>query len=137
MSSSYEILHGIKTVCAAIQGVKTCQLGIETPMLPSSYPMIRVVLSVSREKKEGEPIYRPLLEVLVYYGEMVRPLAEDALDDQLEWLLATEDKIKTAVCTNAGWHGRWLETVWDEDRIPGLKIFASRFEVWGYNSRPK
>jgi hypothetical protein len=70
------------------------------------------------------------MEILIYYGEMVRPLNEGGLDDQLEWLLAMEDKIKTAVIPGQGWRARWIETVWDEDRIPGLKIFASRFEVY-------
>lgn len=125
----YQILLGIKAACATIPGVKTCQIGIETPILPTSYPMIRIVLSVARERTEGDP-WSPLLELLVYYGEMVRPLSEGALDDQIEWLLATEDAIKTAIIPGNGWRARWVETVWDEDRIPGLKIFASRFEVW-------
>ena len=126
----YQILLGMKTACAAIPGVTTCQIGIETPIVPTSYPMIRIVLSVERERDEGNP-WKPLMEVLIYYGEMVRPLNEGALDDQIEWLLATEDAIKRALIPGSGWRARWIETVWDEDRIPGLKLFASRFEVYG------
>jgi hypothetical protein len=127
--TQYQILVGIKAACAAIPGLTTCQMGIETPILPTSYPMLRVVLSVSRERDEGDP-WRPQMDILIYYGEMVRPLSEGGLDDQIEWLLDMEDKVKTALVPGSGWRARWVETVWDEDRIPGLKIFASRFEVW-------
>lgn len=128
--TSYEILEGIRSSCAAIPGLKTCQIGIETPIVPDAYPMLRVVLSTCRERNEGDP-WGPILEILVYYGEMVRPLNETGLGDQLEWLLGMEDKIKSAIIPGNGWRAHWIETVWDEDRIPGLKIFASRFEVWG------
>lgn len=130
MMTTFEILTAIRDQCASIPGIATCQLGIETPIVPESYPMIRLVLSVTREREDGDP-WRPLLELLIYYGEYVRPLNEGGLSDQHEWLLDMEDKIKSAVIPGQGWRGRWVETTWDEDRIPGLKLFASRFEVWG------
>jgi hypothetical protein len=34
------------------------------------------------------------------------------------------------VIPGQGWRAQWIETVWDEDRVPGFKLFASRFEVW-------
>ncbi|MGQ9815720.1 MAG: hypothetical protein ACUVR3_11330 [Candidatus Roseilinea sp.] len=128
--TSFEILKGIRDQCAAIPGIRTCQIGIETPIAPDVYPIIRVVLSVTREHEQNGDPWRPVLEILIYYGEYVRPLDEGGLSSQHEWLLAMEDKIKSAVIPGHGWRGRWLETTWDEDRIPGLKLFASRFEVW-------
>ena len=126
--TSYQILTAIRDACAAIPGLASCRLGIETPIVPDAYPMIRVVLSVSRERTEGNP-WAPLLEIIVYYGEYVRPFKTDDIGDQHEWLLAMEDQIKTAIIPGHGWRARWVETVWDEDRIPGLKLLASRFEV--------
>lgn len=128
--ASYQILAGIRDACAQIAGLTTCQIGIETPIVPDAYPMLRVVLSVTRERNEGDP-WGPLLEIIVYYGEYVRPLKTGDIGDQHEWLLGMEDKIKTAIIPGNGWRARWIETVWDEDRIPGIKLFASRFEVWG------
>ncbi len=127
--SSYQILTAIRDACATLEGLETCQIGIETPIAPDAYPMLRLVLSVSRERAEGDP-WAPLMEVTIYYGEYVRPLTETSLGEQLDWLLAMEDKIKSAVIPGHGWRARWVETVWDEDRIPGLKLFASRFEVF-------
>lgn len=91
--------------------------------------MLRVVLSVECERTEGNP-WAPLMEIILYYGEYVRPRTETSLGDQLDWLLGKEHEIKSALIPGNGWRARWIETVWAEDRIPGLKLFASRFEVF-------
>lgn len=127
--SMWEVLEGIKTACSSISDLATCQIGIETPIVPTAYPMLRVVPSVLRSS-ETSPPWQPEMEILVYYGEYVRPLNEGGLESQYEWLLTVEDKIKAAIVPGAGWRARWQETVWDEDRIPGMKLFCSRFVAW-------
>lgn len=128
----YQILAGMRDACSTIPGLTTCRIGIEMPIVPESYPMLRIVLSETRDSEQGNP-FKPLMGVLVYYGEFVRPLDEGGIDAQYEWLLAMEAAIKTAIIpVGRGWKAHWVETVWDEDRIPGFKLFASRFEVWGF-----
>lgn len=127
--TSYQKLAGIRDACKSLPGITTCQIGIETPIVPDAYPMVRVVLSVTRERDEGNP-WVPTIEIIVYYGEYVRPLNEGGLDSQHEWLLDMEDRIKSAVIPGHGWRARWIKTNWDEDRFPGLKVFESLFEVW-------
>lgn len=127
--SNWEILEGIKAACSTIADLSTCQIGIETPIVPTAYPMLRVVPSVLRER-EGFAPWKPEMEILVYYGEYVRPLDEGGLEAQYAWLLDMEERIKRAIIPGTGWRAKWIETVWDEDRIPGMKLFCSRFAVW-------
>jgi len=130
MTSPFQKLAGIRDACATLPGLATCRIGFETPILPRSYPLLRLVLSVTREQQQGNP-WDPLMEIVVYYGENVRPLDEGGLEAQHAWLMDMEDKIKHAIIPGDGtWRAQWVETAWDEDRIPGLKLFASRFEVW-------
>lgn len=128
MMTTWEILTGIRDACSGIADLATCQIGIETPIVPTAYPMLRVVPSVLRPREKTPP-WRPDMEIIVYYGEYVRPLDEMSLEAQYEWLLGIEDRIKRAIVPGAGWRAAWEDTVWDEDRIPGLKLFASRFIV--------
>lgn len=127
--SLWGVLTGIRDACAELPDLATCQIGIETPIVPTAYPILRLVPSVLRERDDATP-WSPGMELLVYYGEYVRPLDEGGLEAQYEWLLGREDAIKRAVIPGSGWRARWIDTVWDEDRIPGMKMFCSRFEVW-------
>jgi len=65
----------------------------------------------------------------VYYGELAHPFNEGGIEAQYEWLLEMEQRIKTALIPGAGWISRWQETILDEDRLPGYKLFVSRFVV--------
>lgn len=127
--NNFAILSAIRDHCATLPGIKTCKIGFETPVLPDAYPLIRIVLSEIHEFDTNAP-GRTEMTIIIYYGESVRPLNEGGLEDQHEWLLDMSDKIRDAVIPGQGWRARWLDTVWDEDRIPGFKIFASRFEAW-------
>lgn len=127
--SNYAILEAIRDKCAQLPSLKTCQIGIETPIVPDAYPILRIVLSEMRELEDNAP-GRPVMGIIVYYGESVRPLNEGGLESQHEWLLDMDESIKRAIVPGQGWRARWVETVWDEDRVPGFKLFASRFEVW-------
>lgn len=127
--TSYQILAGIRDACGQIPEVNTCQIGLETPITPDAYPIMRVVMSVARPHNDDP--FAPMMEIIVYYGEYVRPLKSAEIDAQHEWLMAVEEKLISAVIPGHGWRGRWVETVWDEDRVPGIKLHASRFEVWG------
>jgi hypothetical protein len=127
--SNYQILEAIRDQCATLPGIETCQIGIETPIVPDAYPILRVVLSEMQELDDTAP-GRTMMSLIVYYGESVRPLSEGGLESQHEWLLDMEALIKRAIVPGQGWRARWVETVWDEDRVPGFKLFASRFEVW-------
>lgn len=42
-----------------------------------------------------------------------------------------EEKVKEAVVPGRDYFSKWVDTVLDEDRLPGFKLFASRFVAWG------
>jgi len=127
--TNFEILTAIRDQCATLPGLTTCRIGIEMPIVPGDYPILRLVLSEMREMDESRP-GKTEMGIIIYYGESVRPLDEGGLESQHEWLLDMEARIRAAVIPGQGWRARWVETVWDEDRVPGFKLFASRFEVW-------
>ena len=69
------------------------------------------------------------MDLLIYYGELPHEFESGGIEKQYEWLLAMERRIRDALIPSVGWFAEWRETVLDEDRPPGYKLFASRFVV--------
>ena len=114
----------LRDALAAIPGVTTCRIGLESNMTAADYPIIRIVPSVFRRAEQT----RQTLEVIIYYGEMAHEFAPGGIEAQYEWLFAREAEIKNAAIAS-GVRCLWIETVLDEDRLPGYKLFASRFSL--------
>jgi hypothetical protein len=130
--TTYQVLAAMVAALSKIPNVTTCRLGLEEGLTADDYPLIRVVLSETRDSEQGNP-FKPLMGILVYYGELAQPFDQGGIAAQYEWLMDMEHAIKTALIpTGKGWKAHWIETVFDEDRLPGFKLFASRFEVWGF-----
>jgi len=126
--TDYEQLTGIKTALAAIPGVSTCKIGLEPNITADDYPIIRIVPSVIRPRN-GRDFRRSEMEIIVYYGELAQPFEAGGIEAQYQFLLDTERAIMAAISPGAGWSARWRETILDEDRQPGYKLFASRFVI--------
>lgn len=133
----WAILAQLKTTLAAVSGVASCQVGLEANITPADYPLVRIVPTRLTPKDEvGD---RPLLEVTIYFGAALLEAA-DGLETVYEGLFDLEAAIREAVlfgAARAAWQtgqrmaARYVDTLFDEDRLPHYKMMASRFELEG------
>ena len=133
----YALLAVLKTTLAALPGVASCQIGLETGITPADYPLIRMVPTRLSPPTNGNT--RRQIEVLIYCGVPLLE-AKDGLEAVYEDLLDLEGAILDAVRFNAVQAAltqghliepEFIETVTDEDRLPRYKLFAMRWRVEG------
>lgn len=122
----YTILEELKTKLAAIVGVTSCKIGVETDLSPADYPIVRLVPT---QFSKTEP-RKQKMALTIYYGAAVTE-ADGGLEAVYQSLLAMESAIKAAVHFGNGYQVNFIDTITDEDRLEHFKIFASRFEVVG------
>lgn len=120
----YPALVTLRDKLATLPGVSTCRIGLEVNMTAADYPMIRIVPSLFRR---GEKTTQSL-SILIYYGEKAHDFEPGGIEAQYEWLFDMERQVKDAVISS-GVRALWQDTALDEDRLPGYKIFASRFTL--------
>lgn len=133
----WEILTQIKATLATIAGITSCKIGLEANITPDQYPLIRLVPTRMAPKDDvGD---RARLELTVYFGDALLESA-DGLETVYEGLFELEALIREAVLFTAkrsAWTAgdrmtaRFLDVLFDEDRLPHYKLMASRFEVEG------
>ena len=133
----WEILTQIKETLAAIPGIASCQIGLEANITPSDYPLIRIVPTrLTPDDGVGD---RPILEVTVYFGDALLE-SSDGLETVYAGLFTREAAIREAILFTAkrmAWQAgttmtaRYVDTLFDEDRLPHYKMMASRFTVVG------
>lgn len=133
----WELLTQIKETLAVLPGIASCQIGLEANITPSDYPLIRIVPTRMRPNDDiGD---RALLELTVYFGDALLESA-DGLETVYEGLFELEELIRQAVlfgAVKAAWDAgsrmqvRYVDTLFDEDRLVHYKVMASRFEVEG------
>ena len=108
---------------ALIAGVASCKIGIEANIGPGDYPMIRLVPS---RLVSGKPYSRRTIETLVYFG---MPTANsEGLEQVYADLFALEQAILEVVRTQ---HGRYVETLTDEDKLDAYKLMTVRCNLEG------
>lgn len=113
--------------------VKTARVGLEAGMSPDDYPIVRVVPSVVRPSDlsdQAELAGLRQTEMLVYFGEPITE-ADAGLEELYRRLFAMELALIEALPRSGDWVARWLETITDEDRVPGYKLMALRVLVDG------
>lgn len=108
----------------ASDGVQSIAVGIEANITAADYPLIRVVPSTYR--RDDDTQYA--LDFIVYYGALSHAFQDGGLDAQYAYLFDMESKIKRIVI-GAKVLANWQDTMLDEDRLPGYKIFASRYTM--------
>ena len=133
----WEILTQIKETLATIPSIASCRVGLEANITPSDYPLIRLV--PTRLTPEDEVGHDATLEVTVYFGDALLE-SSDGLETVYAGLFALEAAIREAVLFTAkrtAWQAgntmtaRYVDTLFDEDRLPHYKMMASRFTVVG------
>jgi hypothetical protein len=121
-------LEAARDALAAISGVQSCKIGLEANISPADYPLIRLV---PVRATPGKPYAGRAVETLLYFGT---PTANSAgLEAVYEQLDDFEASILGVIRTL---QGRYIETVFDEDRLDTYKLMAIRCELHAANTAP-
>lgn len=110
--------------------VKTSKIGLEAGLSPEDYPIVRVVPSIVRPSDLSEIPGLRQRECLVYFGMPITE-ADAGLEELYVELFQMELAMIEALPAAGDWVARWLETITDEDRVPGYKLLALRVLVDG------
>ena len=124
MARVYDVLMMLTTALEKAGIAQTTALGIESTIVSSSYPLIRVVPAKVMPSKKGSPRE---LAVMVYFGDKIHEF--DGLGAVYARLCEMEEAIVAAISSGQGWKANHVETVFDEDRLPAYKMAMSRFDV--------
>lgn len=133
----WQSLIQIKEALAAIPDVASCRIGLENNIIPSDYPLIRIV--PTRLSPEDDVGNSATMEITVYFGDALLE-SSDGLETVYAGLFTLEASIREAVLFTAkrmAWlagnvlTSSYVDTLFDEDRLPHYKLMASRFEVAG------
>lgn len=133
----WEILTQIKATLATIPNIASCKIGLEANITPSDYPLIRIV--PTRLAPEDEVGNSATLAMTVYFGDALLESA-DSLETVYAGLFMLEALIREAILFTAkreAWlvgnrmTARYVDTLFDEDRLPHYKMMASRFQITG------
>jgi hypothetical protein len=124
--SNFEILMIIKEGLATIPGITSCDIGIESNLTADAYPLIRIVPTILRDAANSA---RDVMEVDVYYAQLMQEF-DGGLQGIYEWLMTQESAIKNEMLASCrGFFVEYRETQFDEDRLPGVKAFVSKFAI--------
>lgn len=110
--------------------IKTAKVGLEAGISPEDYPILRVVPSrIAPSSLADIPGLRGR-ETLVYFGMPVTE-ADEGLETLYRYLFEMETALINALPRSGEYVAEWLETITDEDRLPGYKLMALRVMVHG------
>ncbi len=129
--STFTILASIRDALAALDGVKTCRIGMEKSITPADYPLVRIV---PRTIKDGVPrgLVREV-ECLVYFGMPLQQFTDlGGLEAVYEKMLPFEQRLLDAMRAADGVASVvHEETLLDEDQNAAYKTMALRVRVVG------
>lgn len=125
----YPVLTSVREALAAVEGVRTCKIGMEASITPDDYPLVRLVPTKLEEGVARGQVNA--IETLVYFGLAVHEFEGglEALYEQLfaRWV-ALMDAMRRASAVHSVQH---LETILDEDRNEAFKLLAIRVRITG------
>lgn len=124
MSQLYDLLTTVRNKLHNLDGVNTCAIGLEANITPDSYPIIRIVPSKIVSGDNGQR----RVDVIVYFGEPIHEFEVGGLEEIYRRHFEQEAAIIEAL-HGTGWRVKYLETFYDEDRLPAYKLMALRFEA--------
>jgi hypothetical protein len=113
-------LTTLRDSLAAIDGVKSCKIGVEDNLSPADYPMIRLVPARLVPGKYQQRT----IELDIYFG--ANKSSSEGMELVYQTLSTLEAQI-IAVIKAGG--GRFTETITDEDRLETYKIMLIRCEI--------
>lgn len=110
--------------------IKTAKVGLEAGLSAEDYPIVRVVPSRVAPSNLAEIPGLRARETLIYFGMPVTE-ADGGLEALYADLFEMEVALINALPRSGEYVAEWLETVTDEDRLPGYKLMALRVMVHG------
>lgn len=125
----YAVLESIRDALAAVEGVKTCCIGMEAGITPADYPLVRIVPSKVRDGVPRGPAQS--CDALIYFGQAIHEF-EGGLEALYEQQFAFGKQLLSAAraATRAG-EVVFEEMILDEDRLEAFKMFALRVRIVG------
>lgn len=138
MAEAMDMLRTLRTALAAVRGVQTCRIGLESTITPDDYPIVRIVPSALQVRKGFENL--PFMSVrdadcLIYFGVAMHEFSggdtEGGLEGLYEQLFELEAALIAALPRTGNCVARYVETVTDEDRSEGYKLMALRVTLTG------
>lgn len=124
MARLHDVLTEMVAALSACGVVENVALGVEPNITGNDFPLIRVVpVKVAPRKGSGTRS----MEATVYFGDKLA--AYKGAGTIYGQMATMEDAIITALRSGAGWKADHIETLFDDDCIPGVKLAAARFDV--------
>lgn len=120
------VLEAVRDALAAVDGVKTCRIGMEPDITPDDYPLVRLVPSSLSEVTGIRPVRK--VAALIYFGINQHDF-EAGLEELYAELLAMERKLLQAASAQGTAFVRHIETLMDEDALDGYKLMALRVSI--------
>lgn len=111
----------LRDALAELDGLSSCQIGLEANISPEHYPLVRLVPA---RFTPGRPYGNRTCEVLLYFG--ARIANSQGLEEVYRGLFALETAILGSLRTLGV---RYVETITDEDRLDTYKLMAIRAEL--------
>lgn len=125
----YPLLASVRDALAAVEGVKTCRIGMEPGITPDDYPLVRLVpitLEDGLQRASANEI-----EAWVYFGLPVHEFT-DGLEAVYEQLSAKWVELMDAMRQASDVHSvAHVQTVFDEDRVEAYKLIAIKVRIVG------
>lgn len=124
----FAVLEAARDALAAVDGVRTARIGMESTLSPADYPIVRLVPSKLSESLPRLGVRK--VECLVYFGIAVHEF-DGGLEALYRDLMAREAALLAALQAVPTISVRHLETILDEDRVDAYKLMALRVELEG------
>ena len=126
--NAYPILTTLRDALAAVPGVATCKIGMESTITPADYPMVRIVATGS---KWGSLIASRLVSIDIFFGLPAHEFT-GGLEALYSALCGMEQDLMIAVLGLQGVvNTNWIETIYDEDKVSAYKLACLKVSIDG------
>ena len=120
--NTQEIVDKCLAVLRQMTCVKSHAIGFEPNIHAGDYPIARIVID-----RETRGLWCVTVAMTIYIGDSI-PLHEGDKSREQE-ARGLAGRALDVLQEQPGWRVRYLDTVFDSDRMPGFKIGALRVEI--------
>lgn len=114
-------LFALRDALKDLDGVKTAKVGYEVGISPDDYPIARVVPTLATP---GSPYRKRTVELGIIFGAAISE--SEGLESVYEGLAEIESSIIALIKSRGH---KYLDTLFDEDRLSTYKLMQVRCEV--------
>lgn len=121
-------LTALRDALKNITGISSCKVGLEDNISPADYPLARIVPT---RITPGRPYHNRTAECQIIAGCKIAN--SEGLEAVYTALFTFEAEILRVIKAQSG---RYIDTLWDEDRLSTYKLIAIRCEIGGALTAP-